>query len=129
MIPDSFYGPAFSNERTIVLLVAGADPEIFSGGWLQQYTTVYWRGIKFGGLAVLGETAKLKSAKLFGGNPPNLMIANISSYTVFIGMHCACIILIRVSFRGGGGATCPQTLLRAVLHRSIAQSILTKNSV
>ena len=82
MIPDSFYGPAFSNERTIVLLVAGADPEIFSGGWLQHYTTVYWRGIKFGGLAVLGETAKLKSAKLFGGDPPNLMIANISGYTV-----------------------------------------------
>ena len=61
---------------------------------------------KFGGLAVLGETAKLKirqnlnrvqvymailfqTAKFkptntqFGGKPPNLMTANISGYTVY----------------------------------------------
>ena len=29
------------------------------------YSQKIWRGIKFGGLAVLGETAKLKSAKIY----------------------------------------------------------------
>ena len=29
------------------------------------YSPKIWRGIKFGGLAVLGETAKLKSAKIY----------------------------------------------------------------
>ena len=68
--------------------------------------SVYRIAGKFGGLAVLGETAKLKSAKIyticmyvcmailfqtakfnfanaqFGGKPPNLMTANISGYTI-----------------------------------------------
>ena len=72
------------------------------------YSWKIWRGIKFGGLAVCLSTAKLKSAKLFstcmyvrwyhtippnlnppivwntsfGAKLPNLMTANISSYTV-----------------------------------------------
>ena len=69
----------------------------------------FWRGIKFGGLAVCVKTAKLKSAKIFyacmyvwryrtippnlipimvlktsfWAKPPNLMTANISGYKVF----------------------------------------------
>ena len=67
------------------------------------YSQKIWRGIKFGGLAVLGEnrqikirqnlhcvhvcilfqTAKFKSANTpFGGKPPNLITTNISGYTV-----------------------------------------------
>ncbi|MCG8621854.1 MAG: hypothetical protein MJE68_07650 [Proteobacteria bacterium] len=66
------------------------------------YSRKIWRGIKFGGLAVYITTAKLKSAKIsylhidvwrshteppnlnppIWAQPPNLMPANISSYTV-----------------------------------------------
>ena len=72
------------------------------------YSRKFWRGIKFGGLAVCVNTAKLKSAKFcyvcmyvwryrtippnlipimvlktsFWAKPPNLMTANISGYTV-----------------------------------------------
>ena len=72
------------------------------------YSQKIWRGIKFGGLAVLGETTKLKSAKIYTAcmyvwrycsRPPNLnpqihslganlMTANISGYTV---MKLLCI--------------------------------------
>ena len=80
--------------------------------------TVYRIARKFGGLAVLGETAKLKIRQIlycvhvcmailfqtakfksantqFEGKPPNLMTANISGYTV-IGGVITCILCMHV---------------------------------
>ena len=85
------------------------------------YSQKIWRGIKFGGfrrnrqikicqnlyrvhvhMAILLQTTKFRSANTqFGGKPPNLMTANISSYTVYIhvehnytrGMYSKCSVL------------------------------------
>ena len=99
------------------------------------YSRKYWRGIKFGGLAVWFATAKLKSANIsylhiyvwrslteppnlnspiflqwrFRAKPPNLITANISSYTVVmfidLGTHfhgCTCTkILYNGNFSRG----------------------------
>ena len=52
------------------------------------YSRKIWRRIKFGDLAVYITTAKFKFANIlvivFGAQPPNLIPANISSYTVII---------------------------------------------
>ena len=56
------------------------------------YSRKYWRGHKFGGLAVGKATVKLKSANIsytriyvwrYRTKPPNLKTANISGYTVY----------------------------------------------
>ena len=93
-IPWAGYSKLLVSEYTEV--VASVDNVIL-------YSWKYWRGIKFGGLAVCEQTTKLKSANFeffrrFSRNPPNIIPANISGYTVcqykFISyMYCLCILL------------------------------------
>ena len=106
------------------------------------YSRKYWRGIKFGGSAVCEQTAKLKSANFyyhviyslprhenrqikirqfrFSRNPPNIIPANISGYTVR--MYNTQRILHSSTISEGLAQACPNTLLEGFCLSSSANT-------